>query len=73
MRSHLVMMGGVFRKDSSKVLRVKRDQMISALAPDRPDLILASTPSNVVSYYNNYDVNDNIFGSGDFVAFLWFL
>jgi len=53
MRSHLVMMGGVFRKDSSKVLRVKRDQMISALAPDRPGLILASTPSNVVSYYNN--------------------
>jgi hypothetical protein len=27
---------GVFRKNSSKVLRVGRDQMISALAPDRP-------------------------------------
>jgi hypothetical protein len=37
MRAHLVIIGGIFRKDSSKVLRVERDQMISALAPDRPD------------------------------------
>src|SRR3984893_14767368 len=37
MRSHLVMIDGIFRKDSAKVLRVERDQMISALAPDRPD------------------------------------
>jgi hypothetical protein len=37
MRSRLVIIGGVFRKDSAKVLRVERDQMISALAPDRPD------------------------------------
>ena len=36
MRSHLIIMGGVFRKDSSKVLRVEPDQMISAIAPDRP-------------------------------------
>ncbi|MGH8595495.1 MAG: transposase [Gammaproteobacteria bacterium] len=27
----------MFRKDSPKMLRVERDQMISALAPDRPD------------------------------------
>jgi len=37
MRSHLVIIGGIFRKDSSKVLRVEHDQMISALAPDRAD------------------------------------
>ena len=37
MRSHLIIIGCVFRKDSSKVLRVECDQMISALAPDRPD------------------------------------
>src|ERR1700738_4771358 len=37
MRSHLVIIDGIFRKDSSKVIRVERDQMISALAPDRPD------------------------------------
>ena len=37
MRSRLVIIGGVFRKDSSKVFRVERDQMISALVPDRPD------------------------------------
>ena len=34
MRSHLVIIDGVFRKDSAKVVRVERDQMISALAPD---------------------------------------
>src|ERR1700730_9614904 len=28
---------GIFRKDSAKVLRVERDQMIGALVPDRPD------------------------------------
>ena len=37
MRSRLVIIGGVFRKDSSKMLRVECNQMISALAPDRPD------------------------------------
>src|ERR1700730_6558209 len=37
MRSHLVIIDGIFRKDSSKLLRVERDQTISALAPDRPD------------------------------------
>src|SRR5580704_11794103 len=37
MRSHLIIKDGVFRKDSAKVIRVERDQMISALAPDRPD------------------------------------
>ena len=35
--SHLVIIDGVFRKNSPKVLRVEHDQMISALAPDRPD------------------------------------
>ena len=30
MRSHLVIIDGVLREDSSKVLRVERDQMISA-------------------------------------------
>ena len=34
MRLHLIIMGGVFRKDSSKVLRVEPDQMISAIAPE---------------------------------------
>jgi hypothetical protein len=41
MRSHLVIIDGVFRKDSSKVLRVERDQMISTLPPDRPDQALS--------------------------------
>jgi hypothetical protein len=35
--SHLVIIGGVFRKNSPKVLCVENNQMISALAPDRPD------------------------------------
>jgi hypothetical protein len=35
MRSRLVIIDGIFRKDSAKVLRIERDQMISALAPDR--------------------------------------
>ena len=37
MRSHLVIVDGIFRKDSAKVLCIERDQMIRALAPDRPD------------------------------------
>jgi hypothetical protein len=37
MRSNLVIIDGIFRKDSAKVLRVERDQIISALAPDRLD------------------------------------
>src|SRR5208337_3015036 len=37
MRSRLVIIDGIFRKDSAKVLCIERDQMISALAPDRPD------------------------------------
>ena len=39
MRSRLVILviiEGVFRKDSPKTLRVEYNQMISALAPDRP-------------------------------------
>jgi hypothetical protein len=36
MRSHLVVIDGIFRKDSAKVLRVERDQMISALARTEP-------------------------------------
>jgi hypothetical protein len=41
MCSHLVIINGIFRKDSAKVLRVERDQMISALAPGRPDQALS--------------------------------
>ena len=37
MRSHLVVTDGIFRKESAKMLGVERDQMISALPPDRPD------------------------------------
>ena len=36
MGPHLIIIGGVFHKDSSKLLRVERDQMIRALAPDDP-------------------------------------
>jgi len=32
--SHLIIIAGVFRKNSSKVLGIENDQMISALAPD---------------------------------------
>ena len=35
--SHLIIIGRIFRKNSPKVLGVEYDQMISALAPDRPD------------------------------------
>src|SRR5271165_3746515 len=35
--SHFVIIGAVLRKNSSKVLGVENDQMISTLAPDRPD------------------------------------
>ena len=34
---NLIVIGRVFREDSPKVLGVKYDHMISALAPDRPD------------------------------------
>ena len=37
MRSHLVIIDGIFRRDSAKVLRIECYQMISAFAPDRPD------------------------------------
>jgi hypothetical protein len=37
MRSYLAIIVGIIRKDSAKVLCVERDQMIRALAPDRPD------------------------------------
>jgi DNA-binding transcriptional MerR regulator len=37
MCSHLIIINGIFRKDSAKVFRVEHDQMISALAPDRSD------------------------------------
>jgi ribosomal protein L34E len=37
MRSHLIVVSGVFRKNSSKVFCVEYDQMIRALASDRPD------------------------------------
>ncbi len=34
--SHVIIIGGIFRKNSSKVLCVEHNQMISALASDRP-------------------------------------
>src|ERR1700751_3123683 len=37
MGPHLVIVGGVSHKNSSKVVCVERDQMIRALAPDRSD------------------------------------
>jgi hypothetical protein len=37
MSAHVIIIGDVFRKNSSQVLGVDHDQMISALAPDRPD------------------------------------
>ena len=38
--SHFIIIGSVFRKNSSKVLCVDDHQMIDALAPDRPDQAL---------------------------------
>jgi hypothetical protein len=35
--SHFIIIGGVLRKNSAKVLGVENDQVISALAPNRPD------------------------------------
>ena len=40
MCSHLVIVNGIFHKDSAKVFRVEHDQMIGALAPGRPDQAL---------------------------------
>jgi len=37
MSPHLIIIGSVFHKDTSKVLRVERDQMIRALTPGRSD------------------------------------
>ncbi len=34
--SHFIIVGGIFRKNSSKVLCVENDQVISALTPDAP-------------------------------------
>ena len=34
---YVIIIGGIFCKNSSKVLCVEHDQMISALASDRPD------------------------------------
>src|SRR6266852_3693549 len=36
-RPRLIVIGSVFRKDSSKVLDIEHEQMIRALAPDRTD------------------------------------
>jgi len=38
--SHFIIIGGVLRKNLPKVFGVENDQMISALAPDRPDQAL---------------------------------
>ena len=35
--SQFVIIAGIFRKNSAKMLCVDHDQMIRALAPDRPD------------------------------------
>jgi hypothetical protein len=37
MRTPSIVIGGEFRNDPPKVLFVEHDQMIGALAPDRPD------------------------------------
>ncbi len=42
--SHFIIIGGVFRKNSSKVLCVENNQMIDALASDRAD-----QPFNITS------------------------
>ena len=39
MRTRLIIIGGEFRKNPPKVLFVEHDQMIGALAPDRPDQV----------------------------------
>ena len=36
-RPRLIVIGSIFRKDSSKLLDVEYEQMIRALAPDRAD------------------------------------
>jgi hypothetical protein len=51
MRSHFVIIDGIFRKDSPKMLRVERDQMISALAPDRPDQAFSISVLPALSHY----------------------
>src|SRR5436190_9097882 len=35
--SHLIIIDGIPRKNPSKVICVERDEMVSALAPERPD------------------------------------
>ena len=40
MRPRLIVIGSVFRKDSSKVLDVEHERMIRALAPDRARLFI---------------------------------
>jgi hypothetical protein len=35
--SHFIIIGGILRKNSSKVIFADYDHMISALAPNRPD------------------------------------
>src|SRR5262245_32706871 len=37
MSSHVIVIGRIFHQDSLKVLCIDHDQMISALAPNRPD------------------------------------
>ena len=37
MSPHLIIIAGVFRKGSPKVLRVEYEQMVRAFAPDRAD------------------------------------
>jgi hypothetical protein len=39
MRTRLIIIGGELRKNPPKVLFVEHDQMIGALAPDRPDQV----------------------------------
>ena len=38
--SHFIIIGGIFRKNLSKVLGIENNQMIDALAPNRPDQAL---------------------------------
>ena len=38
--SYFIIIGGIFRKNSSKVLCVENDQMVKTFASDRPDQAL---------------------------------
>ena len=51
--SHVIIIGGVFRKNSSKVFCVKHDQMISALAPDQPVPTQNSESQEILEFFQH--------------------